>query len=70
MSKPKLKPTPAEKATLDLLRAQMFALDAQIAMMARTVGGIASIYESSSRELQSLRDQKVRLKEHAKSIYP
>ncbi len=68
MSKPK--PTPAEKATLELIRAEIRSVDAQIRISTQMMHGLASLHEKAVRQLESLRGQRWDLVEKAKSFQP
>ena len=68
MSKPK--PTPAEKAALDLIRAAMRSLDAQIRMAEKNVKAVFELHKQVYVQLQSLKDQKHDLRKKVDNITP
>ena len=68
MSKPK--PTPAEKASMDIIRSEIRSLDVQIRMAEKTVKVVFELHKQIYVQLQSLKDQKYDLRQKADKITP
>ena len=68
MSKPK--PTPADKAALNLIRVEMRSLDAQIRLAERIVKSVFELHKQVHVQLQCLKDQKYDLRQQAAKLTP
>ena len=62
------KPTPAEKASMDIIRAEMRSLDAQIKLAEKTVKAVFWLHKQIYVQLQSLKDQKYNLRQKTDNI--
>ena len=66
MSKPK--PTPAEKASMDIIRAEIRSLDAQVRMAEKTVKAVFELHKQVYVQLESLKNQKYDLRQKADKL--